>query len=59
MGVDPARGVGRTGCQSRVSCAKRDFGLNRTRIDGLHGAGTRGGHGILNDKFVKFAGRRE
>ena len=24
----------RTGCEGRISCAKRDFGLNRTRIDG-------------------------
>ena len=25
----------RTGCEGRISCAKRDFGLDRTRIDGL------------------------
>jgi len=23
----------RTGCEGRISCAKRDFGLGRTRID--------------------------
>ena len=34
----------RTGCEGRISCAKRDFGIARTRIDGLPapepGAGT-------------------
>jgi hypothetical protein len=25
----------RTSCEGRISCAKRDFGLTRTRIDGL------------------------
>ena len=27
-----------TGCEGRISCLKRDFGLTRTRIDGLAGA---------------------
>jgi transposase, IS5 family len=46
----------RTGCEGRISCAKRDFGLNRTRIDGLHGARTWCGHGIFNHNLTKIAG---
>jgi transposase, IS5 family len=46
----------RTGCEGRISCAKRDFGLNRTRIDRLHGARTWCGHGIFNHNLVKIAG---
>ena len=46
----------RTGCEGRISCAKRDFGLARTRIDGLHGARTWCGHGIFNHNLVKIAG---
>jgi len=46
----------RTGCEGRISCAKRDFGLNRTRIDGLPGARTWCGHGIFNHNLTKIAG---
>ena len=46
----------RTGCEGRISCAKRDFGLERTRIDGLHGARTWCGHGIFAHNLVKIAG---
>jgi IS5 family transposase len=46
----------RTGCEGRISCAKRDYGLNRTRIDGLRGARTWCGHGIFNHNLVKIAG---
>jgi transposase, IS5 family len=46
----------RTGCEGRISCAKRDFGLARTRIDGLAGARTWVGHGIFNHNLVKIAG---
>lgn len=46
----------RTGCEGRISCAKRDFGLARTRLDGLHGARTWCGHGIFNHNLVKIAG---
>ncbi|MGO9872164.1 MAG: ISNCY family transposase [Acidimicrobiia bacterium] len=46
----------RTGCEGRISCAKRDFGLARTRIDGLAGARTWCGHGIFNHNLVKIAG---
>jgi|SRR5215211_3780767 len=46
----------RTGCEGRISCLKRDFGLNRTRLDGLHGARTWVGHGVFNHNLVKIAG---
>jgi IS5 family transposase len=46
----------RTGCEGRISCAKRDFGLNRTRIDGLPGARAWVGHGVFNHNLVKIAG---
>jgi IS5 family transposase len=46
----------RTGCEGRISCAKRDFGLRRTRIDGLAGARTWCGHGIFNHNLVKISG---
>jgi IS5 family transposase len=46
----------RTGCEGRISCAKRDFGLARTRIDGIHGARTWCGHGVFNHNLVKIAG---
>jgi len=45
----------RTGCEGRISCAKRDFGLNRTRIDGLAGARTWCGHGVFNHNLVKIS----
>jgi IS5 family transposase len=46
----------RTGCEGRISCAKRDFGLSRTRIDGLAGARTWCGHGIFAHNLVKISG---
>jgi IS5 family transposase len=49
----------RTGCEGRISCAKRDFGLARTRIDGLHGARTWCGHGVFSHNLVKVAGLLE
>jgi IS5 family transposase len=45
----------RTGCEGRISCAKRDFGLNRTRIDGLAGARTWCGHGVFTHNLVKIS----
>jgi IS5 family transposase len=45
----------RTGSEGRISCLKRDFGWNRTRIDGLHGARTWCGHGVFNHNLVKIA----
>src|SRR5262249_13026718 len=46
----------RTGCEGRISCAKRDFGLGRTRIDGLAGARTWVGHRVFNHTLVKISG---
>ena len=46
----------RTGCEGRISCAKRDFGLARTRLDGINGARTWCGHGIFAHNLVKIAG---
>lgn len=46
----------RTGSEGRISCAKRDFGLARTRIDGIHGARTWCGHGIFAQNLVMIAG---
>jgi IS5 family transposase len=45
----------RTGCEGRISCLKRDFGWNRTRIDGLEGVRTWCGHGVFNHNLVKIA----
>jgi IS5 family transposase len=46
----------RTGAEGRISCAKRDFGLSRTRLDGLAGARTWCGHGIFAHNLVKISG---
>jgi IS5 family transposase len=46
----------RTGCEGRISCVKRDFGLSRTRIDGLAGARTWCGHGVFAHNLVKISG---
>jgi IS5 family transposase len=46
----------RTGCEGRISCAKRDFGLARSRMDGLAGAQTWIGHGVFNHNLVKISG---
>jgi transposase, IS5 family len=45
----------RTGSEGRISCLKRDFGWNRTRIDSLDGARTWCGHGVFNHNLVKIA----
>ncbi len=45
----------RTGSEGRISCLKRDFGWNRTRIDGLEGTKTWCGHGVFNHNLVKIA----
>ena len=43
--------VGRhVGSEARISCAKRHFGLARTRIDGLAGARTWCGHDVFVTK---------
>jgi IS5 family transposase len=45
----------RTGSEGRISCLKRDFGWNRTRIDELDGARVWCGHGVFNHNLVKIA----
>jgi IS5 family transposase len=46
----------RTGCEGRINCVKRDFGLNRTRMDSLAGARTWCGHGIFAHNLIKISG---
>jgi IS5 family transposase len=44
----------RTGSEARISCLKRDFGWNRTQIDGIEGVGTWRGYGVFNHNLVKI-----
>ena len=45
----------RTGIGGRISCVERaNFGLNRTRFDGLDGARTWCGHSVLRHNLVKI-----
>jgi IS5 family transposase len=45
----------RTGCEARISCLKRDFGWRRTLFDGLEGAQTWCGWGVLAHNSLKIA----
>jgi len=45
----------RTGIEGRISCVKRDFGLNRTRFDGIDGARTWCGHSVFHHNLVKIS----
>jgi len=45
----------RTGSEGRISCVKRDFGLNRTRFDGIEGARTWCGHSVFTHNLVKIS----
>jgi IS5 family transposase len=45
----------RTGSEGRINCAKRDFGLARTRYTGIDGARTWCGHDVFNHNLVKIA----
>jgi len=45
----------RTGSERRINRAKRDFGLDRTRYTGIHGARTWCGHGVFNHNLIKIA----
>jgi IS5 family transposase len=45
----------RTGSEGRISCLKRDFGWNRTQLDGLGGARIWCGQGVFNHNLVKIA----
>jgi transposase, IS5 family len=45
----------RTGSEARISCLKRDYGWSRTRIDGLAGAETWCGWGVLAHNATKIS----
>lgn len=45
----------RTGSEGRISCLKRDFGWNRTQLDGIKGARIWCGQGVFNHNLVKIA----
>ena len=45
----------RTGSEARISCLKRDFGWRRTLLDGIGGAETWCGWGVLAHNSVKIA----
>ena len=45
----------RTGAEGRISCLKRGYGWDRTRIDGLEGTRIWTGHGILAHNLVKIS----
>jgi IS5 family transposase len=46
----------RTGAEGRISCLKRGYGWDRTRIDGLEDTRLWTGHGILAHNLVKISG---
>jgi transposase, IS5 family len=45
----------RTGCEGRISSLKRDYGLDRTRLDGLQGARIWTGQAVLAHNLIKIA----
>ncbi len=45
----------RTGSEGRISTLKRQYGWDRTRLDGTAGARTWTGYGILAHNLVKIA----
>jgi IS5 family transposase len=45
----------RTGAEGRISALKRQHGWARTRLDGINGARTWCGHGVLNHNLTKIA----
>jgi IS5 family transposase len=46
----------RTGSEARVSTLKRQYGWDRTRIDGTEGARTWTGYGVMAHNLVKISG---
>ncbi len=45
----------RTGSEGRISTLKRQYGWDRTRLDGTEGARTWAGHGVLAHNLVKIS----
>jgi transposase, IS5 family len=45
----------RTGCEGRISALKRQYGWDRTRLDGTEGARTWAGYGILAHNLAKIS----
>jgi transposase, IS5 family len=45
----------RTGSEGRIGCLKRDYMLNRTRLDGIDGARTWCGHSVFTHNLVKIS----
>jgi transposase, IS5 family len=45
----------RTGSEGRISNLKRNYGWDRTHIDGIEGARTWAGHGIFTHNLVKIS----
>ena len=45
----------RTGCEGRISHLKRNYGLDRTKLDTLEGARTWTGHGVFAHNLTKIA----
>jgi IS5 family transposase len=45
----------RTGSEGRISTLKRQYGWDRTRIDGTEGARTWTGYGVLSHNLVKIS----
>ena len=48
----------RTGSEARISTLKRQYGWDRTRLDGLDGARIWTGHGVLAHNLAKIAALR-
>jgi transposase, IS5 family len=44
----------RTGCEGRISCLKRGYGWDRTRLDNREGASIWCGHGVFTHNLVKI-----
>ena len=49
----------RTGCEGRISCLKRGYGWDRSRIDGTEGARIWTGHGVLAHNLVKISAQAD
>jgi IS5 family transposase len=45
----------RTGSEGRIATLKHQYGWDRTRLDGIQGARTWAGHGVLAHNLVKIS----